>query len=283
MIIIADSGSTKTDWRIVDENSDIQVLTGGYNPYYYDVKILEDYLKEVSLQASLQTNPNEITSIYYYGSGCSSDTNYKKVSSALKKFFPNAMCFIYHDLLASARAVLEDNSGIACILGTGSNSCLYNGKEILENVPSVGWMIGDEGSGTYLGKLLITDYMRFAIPEEVNYLLEKEYLLSFEKVLNKMYSEDNPNNFFASFPPFISKYIDKQYCKDLVLRNLEDFYFWQISQYTDFKNEEIGFVGSIAYHFKDVLEEWMDQKGLKLGKVYKAPMDGLIKYHKKHM
>lgn len=281
MIIIVESGSTKTDWSVVDKDSVIQVVTGGYNPYYFDVSVLEGYIKELLLQLSLQTNPNEITSIYFYGSGCSSEENYKKVSNALKKFFPKAMCFIYHDLLASARAVLEDKPGIACILGTGSNSCLYNGKEILENVPSVGWLIGDEGSGVYLGKLLITDYLRFALPENINFLLEKEYFLSFETVLSKMYSEPQPNNFFASFPPFIAKYIDSEYCRNLVLKNFEDFYFWQISKYTDFKNEEIGFVGSIAYYFKDILKEWMDNKGLKLGKVYKAPMDGLLKYQSK--
>lgn len=276
MIIIADSGSTKLDWRILDGSSVAQRMTKGFNPYYHDIVLMEGYAEEVAKTIERE----KVTAIYYYGSGCSSEANYKKVAGALKKSFPNAACFVYHDLLASARAVLGSNHGIACILGTGSNSCLYDGKTVTENVPSVGWMIGDEGSGTYLGKMLITDYMRFLMPEDIKGLLEKEYNLNFESVLNSMYSEPSPNAFFAQFPPFVSKYIGHKYCHDLIMRNFDDFYFWQISKYTDFKNEKLGFVGSVAYYFKDTLLEWGAKNNLNIGPVLKIPMDGLIEFHK---
>ncbi|MCK9303018.1 MAG: ATPase [Bacteroidales bacterium] len=276
MIIIADSGSTKTDWRILDGDKVSQVMTGGYNPYYYDINLLKGFAAEVAKTI----DSDLVEAVYYYGSGCSSEANYKKVAEALKTAFSKASCFVYHDLLASARSVLASRHGIACILGTGSNSCLYDGYSVTENVPSVGWMIGDEGSGTYLGKLLITDYMRFMMPANVKQWLEEEYKLDFEEVLNCMYSKPKPNNFFASFPPFISKHIDDEYCHNLIMKNFDDFFEWQISKYTGYNDEELGFVGSIAYHFKDTLLEWGGKNNLNIGSIYKVPMDGLINFHK---
>ena len=275
MIIIIDGGSTKNDWRIIDKGVVKQVVTKGYNPYYHEAHLLKEYATEVAAQ----TEADKITDIFYYGTGCSSEANYKKVANALKTVFHNAMCYVYHDLLASARAVLKNREGIACILGTGSNSCLYNGKSVIENVPSIGWLIGDEGSGTYLGKLLITDYMRFLMPTDVKKLLEDEYHLTFEEVLNCMYSKPSPNNFFAQFPPFIEKHIDKEYCYNLLIKNFDEFYYWQISKYTNFHNEELGFVGSVAFYFKKYLLEWGKKHDLHIGTVIKVPMDGLIEYH----
>ena len=275
MIIIVDGGSTKIDWRIIDGKNAKQVITKGFNPYYHESSLLEGFAAEVAAQ----TEADEITDIYYYGTGCSSEANYKKVSNALNTSFHNASTLVYHDLLASARAVLKDRKGIACILGTGSNSCLYDGKSVVENVPSVGWLIGDEGSGTYLGKLLITDYMRFLMPNDIKSALEDEYKLTFEEVLNCMYSKPSPNNFFAQFPPFIEKHIDNDYCYNLLMKNFDDFYYWQISKYTGFQNEELGFVGSIAFYFREYLEEWAKKYDLNIGTIIKVPMDGLIEYH----
>ncbi|MDR2085320.1 MAG: ATPase [Bacteroidales bacterium] len=275
MIIIADSGSTKIDWRIIEDTTIIQHITEGFNPYYHKPELLENFAREIAEKTSREN----IKSIYFYGSGCSTETNYKIVTNALKKSFPNAFCFVYHDLLAAARALFRDEGGIACILGTGSNSCLYDGVSVIENVPSVGWMIGDEGSGVYIGKLLITDYLRFTMPSEIRETLEKEYKLTFENVLNEIYTKDNPNNFFSSFPPFIFNNINNKYCYDLVMRNFDDFFKWQISKYTDYINEPIAFVGSIAYHFKDQIYEWGKKNNLRIGEILKAPMDGLIKYH----
>jgi len=277
MIIIIESGSTKIDWRILDGESVKQFITEGFNPYYHKQALLEGYAEEISGKIL----KDEIKSIYFYGAGCSTETNYKIVSNALKKFFPNAFCFVYHDLLAAARALYGNESGIACILGTGSNSCLYDGISVVENVPSVGWMIGDEGSGTYIGKLLITDYVRFTMPDDIRNIFETEYALDFEKVMNNIYTKDNPNKFFSSFPPFILKNINNKYCYDLLMRNFDDFFKYQISKYTDYKNERLAFVGSIAYHFKEQILEWGKKNNLIIGEILKAPIDGLLGYHLK--
>ncbi|MDL2227522.1 ATPase [Odoribacter sp. OttesenSCG-928-L07] len=277
MIIIADSGSTKIDWRIIEDTNVTQINTGGFNPYYNKQELLEKHAEEVAKTISRES----IKSIYFYGSGCSTETNYKIVTNALKKSFPNAFCFVYHDLLAAARALFGNESGIACILGTGSNSCLYDGVSVVENVPSVGWMIGDEGSGIYIGKLLITDYLRYTIPDDIRAIFENEYNLNFETVLNEIYTKNNPNNFFSSFPPFLLKNIDNKYCYDLIMRNFDDYFKWQISKYTDFGNEPLAFVGSIAYYFKDQLFDWGKKNGLYIKEIMQIPMDGLIRYHSK--
>ena len=276
MIIIADAGSTKIDWRIIDDNQEIQVLTKGFNPYYNDETLLDGLVEDVALK----TDPEKVSIVNYYGTGCSSESSNKIVSRSIKKVFHNAICCVHHDLLASARAILKSNSGIACILGTGSNSCLYDGNQIIENVPSVGWMIGDEGSGTYIGKLLITDYMRYTMPEDIRTMIEEVYHSSFEDCLNAMYSQPNPGSFFSQFSHFISKNIDKEYCYNILNKNFDDFYKYQISKYTNFMNEEVGFVGSVAYVFREQLREWACKKNINIGTILKAPMDGLIEYHK---
>ena len=277
MIIIVDGGSTKVEWQIIDRSNDVdmKIYTTGFNPYYHDRSLFEKSAREVAQKI----NPSTPEAVYYYGTGCSSDATKAIIADVLGQVFPHGSFYVEHDLIASARALFKNKPGLACILGTGSNSCLYDGNDIIENVPSIGWMIGDEGSGTYLGKMLITDYMRFQMPDEIRYSFEKGNDLNFEKVLNIMYSQQDPNNFFAKFPKYIGQHLDEEYYRNLVLKNFEDFYTYQISKYTDFGNYELGFVGSIAYHFSDILRLWGQNNGLKIGKIYKAPMEGLVEYH----
>lgn len=278
MILLADSGSTKTDWVLLDKDQAMSfVQTAGFNPYYSDPAILKQLISE---QVEKKISSDSISEVYYYGSGCSTETKQELVRSILSKFYPGAAIKVFHDLLGSARAVLGDEPGIACILGTGSNSCLYDGNDVIENVPSVGYFYGDEGSGTDFGKRLIEHYLRDTLPAEIRSELENEMSLTFEKAMDAIYNKPMPNRFFASCSPFIHKMSDKPFIMNIIESSFSDFFTHQVSKYTDFQAQKLCFVGSVAYHYRPILEKAAAKFGMTVHHVLPNPVEGLIEYYR---
>lgn len=277
MILIVDSGATTTEWVFVRNNEIVKRHLGpGFNPYYFKD---ENYLIKLEEEISNEIHFADIETIYFYGSGCSSETNCALVKSSLWESFPNANIHLHHDLYGAAVALCGKEVGIACILGTGSNSCLWNGEEILENVPSLGYLLGDEGSGTYLGKIILAEILIEAAPKEISELFYERYDMDLPTILDKMYKEPNPNKFLSSISKFAYDHISNPWIKKMVERNFNDFIDKQVSKYTEFENHEISFVGSVAFGFQDILIEVLKSRNLIPGKFIKSPIDDLVKFH----
>ncbi len=277
MILIADGGSTKTDWRLIKEGREYkQVQTPGFNPYLVGSDEIEAILWK-ELQPYIDNNA--VSTVYYYGAGCSTPVKTMIVETAFEKIFPNARLHISHDLLAAAHALCGDNEGIAAILGTGSNSCYYDGKDIKDGIFSLGYFFGDEGSGAYLGKQLLTAYLHNELPQEIEKRFKEEYSISSEGILDAVYTKTAPSRFLASFSWFINNNLDHPYIYNLVTEAFRAFYKYQVCCYARHKEVPVHFVGSVAYHYKDVLTKVGLEFGIKTGKFIKAPIDGLVEYH----
>ena len=204
------------------------------------------------------------------------------VETAFEKVFPNARINVSHDLLAAAHALCGDTEGIAAILGTGSNSCYYDGKNIKDGIFSLGYFFGDEGSGAYLGKQLLTAFLHKELPAEIEKRFKEEYPKSLESILDAVYTKLAPSRFLASFSRFINNNLDHPYIKNLVEEAFRLFYKYQVCCYSRHKEVPVHFVGSVAYHYKDILTQVGLEFGIKTGKFIKAPIDGLVEYHKEN-
>ena len=278
MILIADSGSTKTDWSLLAHDNEIRDFqTIGMNPYFINSEEIENELEKNLLP---YVNIQLIDKVFFYGSGCSSLQKRDVLREPLEAFFRHADIEIEHDLLAAARALCGKNYGIACILGTGSNSCLYDGNDIIENVPSIGYFFGDEGSGAYLGKIFITAYLRNELPNDLKQLFELKYQYRFDYILNAIYKQAFPNRFLASFSIFLSEQISHPYIYQLIYEAFDKYFYYQISHYTNFKDYTLNCTGSVGYHYKDIFLKVADKWGVEVGNICKTPMQGLINYHK---
>ena len=280
MILIADGGSTKTDWRLIKEGREYkQVQTPGFNPYLVGSEEIEALLWK-ELQPYIDNNA--ISAVYYYGAGCSTPVKNMIVENAFEKIFPNARIHISHDLLAASHALCGDKEGIAAILGTGSNSCFYDGKDIVDGIFSLGYFFGDEGSGAYLGKQLLIAYLHKELPEEVEKRFKEEYTMSLESILDAVYTKPALSRFLASFSRFINNNRDLPYIHNMLTEAFRAFYKYQVCCYARHKEVPVHFVGSVAYHYKDILTEVGLEFGIKTGKFIKAPIDGLVEYHQEN-
>lgn len=278
MILIADSGSTKTSWAILNGEQPIKyVTTRGHNPYYYKGNELYEILQK-ELMPQLQ-KAGEIDKVFFYGSGCSSDDNCTRVSNALQPLFKKAIIHVHHDLYGAALALFHREKGIACILGTGSNSCGWDGNKITDNVPSLGYMLADEGSGTTIGKNLLRGLLKGEADRELTEAFYGQYELTFEKTLDLIYKEPDPNRFMASLTKFAGAYITNSWCRKVVKDSLDDFITLNVKLYQGHQELPIAFVGSIAYHFKDILREVCDDHALNMGIVLQNPIEGLVRFH----
>jgi N-acetylglucosamine kinase-like BadF-type ATPase len=279
MILIADSGSTKTQWVLLDNGKKlVDITTKGFNPYYYSKTELEKALFD---ELHIFINPDVVEEIYFYGAGCSTVNNCLLVKNALSSLFRKARIYAGHDLEGAAVSLLQESEGIACILGTGSNSCLWNGKKVIYNVPSLGYLLGDEGSGTYIGKLILQNILYGNADKKLTEIFYNKYQLDFESTLHKIYGEPNPNKFMSSLSIFVNENINYPECRNAVHKSFSDYISTQISKYPDFNKTNVSFTGSVAYHFQDILKEVLKENNITLGIILKAPMDGLIKYHSK--
>lgn len=277
MILIADSGSTKTSWALLGNDNKREFCESpGYNPYYMDASVLHKILAEDMPQHFKSAS---ISSIYYYGSGCSTKKNCAKVTDALKEVFSAASIEVSHDLLAAARALLGRNEGIACILGTGANSCAYDGEKITHNVASLGYMFGDEGSGAYIGKRFLEAYLKEKLSNESSKAFRDTYNFTLEDILSRVYGVENPSAFMASFTRFMGDHKDYDDIRELLLSSFVDFFRESVSKYKRYQAVPVGFVGSVAFHFSDLLKEAAKSFGISIGRIEQAPMEGLIRYH----
>ena len=284
MILIADSGSTKTDWCLCDNSAIIQsIQTQGINPYHQTEEAIEQVLAEELLPQLVAQSPSlaaqgSSLSVIFYGSGCANETACNRVKEAIHKTLSTTDITIHSDLLGAARALCGHDEGIACVLGTGSNSCLYNGKEIIANVPPLGYILGDEGSSAVLGRRLVGDCLKNQLPEAIRNEFLSEYGLTQEIILEKVYRQPLANRFLASLTPFLSKHRDVPEVHTLLVDSFIDFFVRNVKQYRR-PWLPIHFVGSIANAFSTELKEAAESLGMELGSILKSPMEGLVKFH----
>jgi N-acetylglucosamine kinase-like BadF-type ATPase len=278
MIIIADGGSTKTNWCLVtEEGKKVYFNTEGYNPYFSSTAYIVQSLME-NLPSDLEKN--EITEVNYYGAGCSTDDMRNIVAEAMKAVFTKAKVYIGHDLLAAARALLGNEEGFAAILGTGTNTCIYNGKEVTHNIDSGAYILGDEGSGCYIGKKLLVDYLRGYMPEPVRKLFWDTYKLTPDDVNEQVYTQPRANRFCASFSKFVyDNNVHIEYSRNLVRTSFEDFFRNLVTHYPDYQKYTFNCIGSVGYNFRNVLEEIVAENGMTVGNIIRSPIDNLVKYH----
>jgi len=278
MILIADSGGSKTDWRIIDENGTVdQARTSGLNPFYKDRETIALEIKS-SLQSIVS---NKVDHIYFYGAGCSTEHNCNVISNSLSPLFPNASISVDHDLLGAARALCNREAGIACILGTGSNSCLYDGNEIIDNIPPLGYILGDEGSGSHMGKALLADFVRDEIPTHLKDALINQFKISRETILESVYQNPNPIQFLAGFAKFISSNLKEQYIYDMVYNSFEMFFEKNIFKYPDYNVYKVHFCGAVAFYFNSLIRKVASDKDITVGNIIESPIAGLTVYHNK--
>ncbi len=277
MILIADSGSTKVDWSVVDNGKLIkQAKTKGINPFFMTEEEISDEIEKTLI---LQLGALEFEHVYFYGAGCTFDKVDIVKRAIERNIHVTKSVEVNTDMLAAARGACGYLPGIACIIGTGSNSCSYDGIKILENVSPLGYILGDEGSGAVLSRLFLSDLLKNQFSPGLKELFLEEYNLTVPKIIDKVYRKPFPNRFLAQFTPFISAHLDDPAVKQLVSNSFKSFLKKNVMQYKECKSLQINFVGSVAFHFKDVLTESMKEMKLKPGKIIKSPMEGLIKYH----
>lgn len=277
MMIIADSGSTKSDWRVVKNNEIITtVKTIGFNPFFHSE---ESILSELTKSFGNQVEIEKIERVYFYGAGCSSQERNQVILNALSAFFVNSKNEVFHDILAAARATCGNEPGIACVLGTGSNSCEYDGNDIIDNLPSLGFMLGDEGSGSYLGKLLIKKLFYRELTDDLEKRFNLKYGDSKEHILDALYNQPHVNVFLSKLSQFYSENIDHPLIKSMIKKVFTDFFESHVVKYKHHKDYPINFVGSVGFVFKDILEEVAKDFNLTLGVVIKNPVEALVKFH----
>ncbi len=277
MILIADSGSTKTNWCIVENGQLVQqIFTKGTNPFFQTQDEISNEIEEALLP---RLNDYNIESVFFYGAGCAFPEKIEIVRLAIFKHI-KATIEVGSDLLAAARALCGDQPGIACILGTGSNSCFYDGKEIVDNVSPLGYILGDEGSGAVLGRLLVGDCLKNQLSPELKDKFMEQFQLTPAIILERVYKEPFPNRFLARLSPFLAQNIESPEVHRLVLNGFKSFFTRNVMQY-DYQNQKVHFIGSVAHYYKEILAEAADQLHLQLGTILQSPMDGLIAYHSK--
>lgn len=278
MKLIADSGSTKTTWVVLDQGTVKKTLhTQGLNPYFHTSTSVEAILR-----AELATDvvADDVREIHFYGAGCSTENKNALLRDSMMVFFRQARILIYHDILGAARALFGNTKGIACILGTGCNSCYFDGERIYSGVPSLGYLFGDEGAGSNIGKRLMEAYLKDRLPAEIREEFDAIYKLSLEDILNALYNLPTPNRFLASFSEFIAPRQTHPYLRALVKGSLQAFFDEQVKKYAQYRTVHSGFVGSIAHYYRDILLETAGENGVTVGRILKNPIEGLVSYHR---
>ena len=278
-VLIADSGSTKAEWCLIDGKKKKTILTQGLSPYFVTGLQVEQVLKESIVPKLKDKWPAQV---YFYGTGCSNPGNVKIIRNAVKAVFKKADVFVDHDLMGAARALCGKEKGIACILGTGSNSCYFNGKKIVKNSPGLGYVLGDEGSGAYLGKKVVQYYLYNTFDPDLMDRFNAKYNVTAAEILDAVYKKPLPNRYLAAFTMFLAENRGHYMIENIIEDGFNDFFFHHLYKYRESWTLPIHFTGSVAYAFKDVLKDMCQAYELQLGRVIKNPMEGLIKYHQQH-
>lgn len=279
MFIVVESGSTKADWMIIDGLVKTKTKTKGMNPYFHDENMVFNELKKNDILFNIK---HKVEQIFFYGAGCSSPKLNHKIEKGLSAFFMNSIPTINHDLEACAYACYNNEPEIACIIGTGSNSCYYDGRNVIEEIPSVGHHLGDEASGNYFGKILLADFLYKRLPMEIhNELVEMG--LNKDIIIENVYQKPDVNVYIASFMPVIIKHKDSEYAKNIIKEGFQRFLDIHVKCYSNYKDCEVNFVGSVADFLRDELNEVCKANNIRIGRIIRRPLENLVKYHQSIM
>ncbi len=279
MILIADGGSTKTSWCQLSETGQrVYFNTEGYNPDFVNT---QDIISSLSKNLPDTLPREEVREIYFYGAGVSSPAKAEVIAAAMRHIFSGANKIeVTEDLLAAARALLGHKPGFAAILGTGTNSCIYDGQKITHNVDSLGYFLGDEGSGSFLGKRLLRDYLRGLLPDGLQEALQEEYHLGTRnEIIDRLYNQPLPNRFLASFAKFAYDHNNVSYCRQIVVEAFEAFFQNIVMHYPNYQDYTFNCIGSVGYNFRDALTQVANSHGMQVGKIVRSPIDDLVTFH----
>ncbi len=277
MILIADSGSTKTDWSVVEKGKLLQqIFTKGTNPFFQTEEEISNEIEKTLLP---QLATNAFDAVYFYGAGCGFPDKIEMVHRAVSGHLSiSGSIEVNTDMLAAARGLCGHEPGITCILGTGSNSCYYDGEKIVDNVSPLGFILGDEGSGACLGKLLVGDILKNQMTPELKEKFLKQFNLTAGEIIDRVYRKPFPNRFLASLSPFLAQNINEPCVHSLVVNSFLSFLKRNVMQY-DYQHNKVHFIGSVAFYYQDLLTEACQMVGIQLGNIIKSPMENLISYH----
>jgi glucosamine kinase len=275
-ILIADSGSTKCEWCLLQNGKKKIIYTQGISPYFLSSTQIQDLLLKELLPKLKNIFVDEI---YYYGTGLGSPENTSIIKKALKKIFSKARIEAKDDMLAAARALCGKKKGVACILGTGSNACYFDGKKMVKGSPGLGYVLGDEGSGAYLGKKVLQYYLYNTFDEELRYRFDAKYVTNRVEILENIYKKPLPNRYLASFTTFLAENRGHYMVENIIEDGLNDFFFMHLCKYSEIWKFPVHFTGGVAFGFRDVIKELCSTYEFELGNILQKPMDGLVEYH----
>lgn len=275
MILIADSGSSKTDWRLIDNETITQFSCIGLNPNFVDESTVAEELNKTFVNL----NKIEVTEIHFYGSGCSSETENQIIADGIKQVFPKAEINIYHDLLGAARAACGKNRGVAGILGTGSNCCMFDGEQIIEEFRSGGYVISDEGGGVDIGKRLIKAFIEGRMDSELENRFQKRYKINVDQILEGLYKKPFPNKYLASFSQFAFHNRENAFVSELLQNSFRSYFQNMVSRYSEYQNVPLNLVGSIAFYYQEIIRKVALEFNVQIGNILEKPVSGLTLYH----
>lgn len=279
-MLVADSGSTKTDWRLSQSDGRIlQFATEGFNPYYVSTDAMVQVLRLQLLPQLEAAGVSRIDQVYFYGAGCANEEKCSQVAEALREGLPVARTAVYSDLLGAARALCGNKPGIAAILGTGSNSCFYDGELIAAARPSLGYVLGDEGSGAHLGKQLLRAFLYEDMPADLAKRMKERFDLDKASALENIYRRPLPNRYLASFAKFIYQNIESPFMSDLAAGSFRAFFDTHICRYENYRSLKFNCTGSVGFYFSNILRRVSEEKGIAPGIITETPIAGLALYH----
>ena len=281
MIFIIESGSTKSDWVLVDDKSKQTFYnTIGFNPYFHSAELVSSEIKK---NKEIIGHASSVKKIFFYGAGCSSEKMNNKIEKGIQSVFKDAEIFVEHDLLACAFATYEGEPGISCIIGTGSNSCHFDGVNLNEEVPALGYVLGDEGSGSYFGKFLLSSFLYHKLPSDLLKDFQETYALTEADIVSGVYQKESPNVFIASFMPFVVKHKKHKFFNDVLVKGLQHFMEVHVCCYKDYLDTPVHFVGSLSVLLEDELRIAADNLGIEIRSVTAKPIQNLVDYHLKYI
>jgi glucosamine kinase len=275
MILVADSGSSKTDWMAYSPNQTLTFNTQGLNPYFVNAF---DVLKILTKNRDLLGYASSIKEVYFFGSGCSSPDKHEIISNGLSSFFTNAFISVDHDLVGSAYATCGDKKGLSCILGTGSNIAYYDGKDVHDSRHGLGYVLGDEGSGTYFGRKILVSYLYGTMPTALQESFNKTYAVDRDIVITNIYQKPFPNSYLATFSRFMIANKSHPFIQQLLREGFQEFIDTNVKDYKAYKSLDCNFVGSVAYYYQEELKSVFTENGIKVGKILQKPIHGIFEY-----
>lgn len=275
MILVADSGSSKTDWMAYSPNHTLSFSTQGINPYFVNA---HDVVRILSKNRDLSAYATAIKEVYFFGSGCSTPDKHEIISNGLSSFFNNAFISVDHDLIGSAYATCGDKKGLTCILGTGSNISYFDGVTVHSGKHGLGYVLGDEGSGTFFGRKVLTSYLYHTMPAELSEVFAKTFEVSKDIVINNIYQKPFPNSYLATFSRFMIAHKAHPFIQQMLKEGFQEFIDTNVKDYKTYKTLECNFVGSIAYYYRDELRAVFAENNIKVGKILQKPIEGIYDY-----